>query len=327
MPTCRTAPRMPDESMNSYDVITVGGGPTGLACAIEAKRQGLTSLVLEKGCVVNSLYHYPVNMVFFTTPELLEIGEIPLVTQREKATRLEALKYYRLVAQHYGLEIHQYEEVQEICGADGNFEVQTRTRQGVAGRYRTKKMILATGYYDMPNLLGIPGEDLPKVSHYYLEAHPYYNSDVAVIGGRNSAAETALDLYRHGARVTLIHRSPGLSDKIKYWIRPDIENRIRKGEIQAFFNTRVTENSARLHPPGTFARHWGRGDRADAQERLRTGPHRLSSGCGISQTRRRGGGTAPNAPLLPLRYAREQRAGALSGRGNYCGDGKQRNFH
>ena len=227
--------------MTTYDVIVVGGGPTGLACAIEATRRGLTHLVLEKGCVVNSLYRYPVNMVFFTTPELLEIGELPLVCQREKPTRLEALKYYRLAAQHFELNIHQYERVEKIQGSDGAFEFSTRDRLGAARHYRSKKTILATGYYDLPNLMEIPGENLPKVSHYYSEAHPYYDSDVAVIGGKNSAAETALDLYRHGARVTLIHRQAVVSDRIKYWVRPDIGNRIRKGEIQAFFNTRVVE--------------------------------------------------------------------------------------
>ena len=228
-------------TMNSYDVIVVGGGPTGLACAIEAKRRGLTQLVIEKGCVVNSILHYPVNMIFFTTPELLEIGDIPLVSQREKPTRLEALKYYRLVAQHYQLEIRQYELVEEIQGEDGSFEVITRTGHGGVGRYKAKKLILATGYYDLPNMLGIPGEDLPKVSHYYTEAHPYFNCDVAVIGGANSAAETALDLYRNGARVTLIHRLPSLSHRIKYWVRPDIDNRIKRGEIPALFETEVLE--------------------------------------------------------------------------------------
>lgn len=227
--------------MSQYDVIIVGGGPTGLACAIEANRHGLNYLVIEKGCVVNSLYNYPVNMSFFTTSELLEIGDVPLVSQREKPTRLEALKYYRLVAGRYELAIHLYEEVVEIRGSDGNFEVRTRSRSEMPGLYSTRKVILATGYYDKPNLMGIPGEDLPKVSHYYREAHAYYNCDVAVIGGRNSAAEAALDLYRHGARVTLIHRSACMSDRIKYWVRPDLENRIQKGEIHALFDTRVVE--------------------------------------------------------------------------------------
>ena len=227
--------------MEHADIIVVGAGPTGLASAIEAKRHNLSCLVLEKGCVVNSLYHYPVNMVFFTTPELLEIGEIPMVSVREKPTRIEALKYYRLVMQHFGLHVRQYEEVCQVEGHDGAFVVHTKRRDGGAHRYQSKKLLLATGYYDRPNLLGVPGEDLPKVFHYYREAHPYTNCDVAVIGGRNSAAETALDLWRHGARVTLIHRSAKVSDRIKYWIKPDIENRIQNKEIQGLFNTRVLE--------------------------------------------------------------------------------------
>jgi len=227
--------------MDRYDVIVVGGGPTGLACAIEAKKAGLSHLVIEKGCVVNSLFHYPVNLLFFTTSERLEIGDIPLVSQREKATRLEALKYYRLVAQHFRLAIRQYEEVLDVEGENGNFRVETRNRNGVPGTYAAKKVILAIGYYDIPIRMGVPGEDLPKVSHYFQEAHPYYDCDVAVIGGRNSAAVAALDLFRHGARVTLIHRRAHLSDRIKYWIRPDIENRIKAGEIQALLETRVVE--------------------------------------------------------------------------------------
>jgi bacillithiol disulfide reductase len=212
-----------------------------LACAIEAKRHNLSCVVIEKGCLVNSLYHYPVNMVFFTTPELLEIGDIPMVSVREKPTRIEALKYYRLVAHHFGLQIHQYEAVSHVKGRDGQFAVETTRQDGAVGRYISRKLILATGYYDRPNQLGVPGENLPKVSHYYSEAHPYSDCDVAVVGGRNSAAEAALDLYRHGARVTLIHRSAKLSDHIKYWIRPDIENRIQNSEIHALFNTQVLE--------------------------------------------------------------------------------------
>jgi thioredoxin reductase (NADPH) len=227
--------------LEQTDIIVVGAGPTGLACAIEAKRHALSCLVLEKGCVVNSLYHYPVNMVFFTTPELLEIGDIPMVSVRDKPTRIEALKYYRLVMRHFALQVRQYEEVCQIEGHDGSFIVQTKRRDGGAHRYQAKKLIIATGYYDRPNLLGVPGEDLPKVFHYYREAHPFTNCDVAVIGGRNSAAETALDLWRHGARVTLIHRSAKLSDRIKYWIKPDIENRIQNNEISGLFETRVVE--------------------------------------------------------------------------------------
>jgi thioredoxin reductase (NADPH) len=227
--------------MDRYDVIVVGGGPTGLACAIEAKKAGLSHLVIEKGCVVNSLFHYPINLLFFTTSERMEIGEMPLVSHREKPTRNEALKYYRLVTQRYELAIHQYEEVLDVGGENGDFRVETRNRNGVPGGYAAKKLILATGYYDIPIRMGVPGEDLPKVSHYFQEAHPYYDCDVAVIGGRNSAAVAALDLFRHGARVTLIHRQAHLSDRIKYWLRPDIENRIKAGEIQGLFETRVIE--------------------------------------------------------------------------------------
>ena len=227
--------------MDRFDVIVVGGGPTGLACAIEAKKAGLSHLVIEKGCVVNSLFHYPANLLFFTTSERMEIGEMPLVSHREKPTRDEALKYYRLVTQRYELAVRQYEEALDVRGENGDFRVETRNRNGVPGSYAAKKVILATGYYDIPIRMDVPGEDLPKVSHYFQEAHPYYDCDVAVIGGRNSAAVAALDLFRHGARVTLIHRQAQLSDRIKYWLRPDIENRIKAGEIQGLFETRVIE--------------------------------------------------------------------------------------
>jgi len=226
---------------DQYDVVVIGGGPTGLACAIEAKRAGLSHLVIEKGCVVNSLYHYPIHLLFFTTSERMEIGDMPLVSHREKPTRMEAMKYYRLVAAQYELVIHQYEEALDVKGQNGNFRIETRRSSGAPVSYAANKVILATGYYDIPIRMGIPGEDLPKVAHYFREAHPYYDCDVAVIGGRNSAAVAALDLFRHGACVTLIHRRAQLSDRIKYWLRPDIENRIKAGEIQALFETRVTE--------------------------------------------------------------------------------------
>jgi len=228
-------------SRYDFDVAVVGAGPTGLACAIELKRRGLREVVFDKGCVVNSIYNYPTNMVFFTTPELLEIGDVPMTSLYEKPVRVEALKYYRRVAQHYQLEIHQYEQVERIDGEDMDFTVRTKTRIGEQKAYRVQKVVLATGFYDRPNLLGVPGEDLPKVTHYYKEPHPYYDMDVAVIGGKNSAAIAALELYWTGARVTLIHRREGLSDRIKYWIRPNIENRIKNGEIKAYFNSRVTE--------------------------------------------------------------------------------------
>ena len=225
--------------MNSFDAIVVGAGPTGLACGIELKRRGLNAVLIEKGCVTNSLYHYPTNMVFFTTPELLEIGDIPMTSLNEKPNRTEALKYYRRVADHYKLDIHQYERVDNLAGVDNAFEVRTTDRYGCHHTYAARKIILATGYYDIPNLLNVPGEDLPKVLHYYKEAHPYYNQDVAVIGAKNSAAIAALELFWTGARVTLIHRGGQISEKVKYWIRPNIENRIKSGEIKAYFHSQV----------------------------------------------------------------------------------------
>lgn len=225
-----------------FDVIVIGGGPTGLACAIETQRAGFSHLVIEKGCVVNSLFNYPTQLVFFTTPELLEIGDLPFVCEREKPNRQEALKYYRRVADAYKLRVNQYERVLHVTGADGDFRVETElVMTGERRSYRSKKIVIAIGYFDLPNLIGIPGEDLPKVSHYYKDAHPFYDRDVAIIGAANSAAITALDLYRHGARVTIIHRQAGLRPTIKYWILPDIENRIKNGEIKARFNTVVTE--------------------------------------------------------------------------------------
>jgi thioredoxin reductase (NADPH) len=228
-------------AITRFDVAIVGAGPSGLACAIEAQRAGLSHMVLEKGCLVNSLLHYPINMVFFTTPELLEIGDLPMVSAHEKPTRLEGLKYYRRVVENYGLNVHQYEIVDRVEGTDGDFTLATTTRVGHFPEYAARKVVIATGYYDHPNRLEIPGENLPKVSHYYTEAHPYYDQEVAVIGGKNSAIEAALDLYRNGARVTLIYRGPEMSGSIKYWIKPDIENRIQRGEITAYFSTRVTE--------------------------------------------------------------------------------------
>ncbi|HWQ54940.1 MAG TPA: YpdA family putative bacillithiol disulfide reductase [Bryobacteraceae bacterium] len=227
--------------MSSYDALVVGAGPTGLACAIELQQRGLRTLVIDKGCVTNSLYHYPTHMVFFTTPELLEIGNIPMTSLGEKPTRTEALKYYRRVADHYKLDIHQYERVQAISGVDNGFEVSTTDRLGCAHRYPARKIVLATGYYDVPNLLNVPGEELGKVLHYYKEPHPYYNHDVAVVGAKNSAAIAALELYWTGARVTLIHRGAGISKHVKYWIKPNIENRIANGEIRAYFRSTVQE--------------------------------------------------------------------------------------
>lgn len=224
------------KSPDLLDVFIVGAGPTGLAAAIEAERFDLGYVVVEKGCITNSIFHFPTQMVFFTTPELLEIGNMPLVCEREKANRNEALKYYRKVVQATSLNIHQYEEVHEISRGGGEFRIET-----AAGSYRARNVVLAIGYYDNPNMLGIPGEDLPHVSHYYTEAHSFFERDVVVIGGQNSAAEAALELYRAGARVTLLHRNKELGKSLKYWVGPDIKNRIARNEIAAHLDTEAVE--------------------------------------------------------------------------------------
>lgn len=227
--------------MEQFDVAVVGAGPTGLACGIEVKRRGLSPVLFDKGCVVNSIYNYPTNLVFFTTPELLEIGDIPMTSLNEKPNRIEALKYYRRVADHYALNIHQYERVLAIDGSDGKFIVRTETEKGDHFCYGARKIILATGYYDIPNRMNIPGEDLGKVIHYYREAHPFYNQDVVVVGAKNSASLAALELFWTGARVTLVHRGAGISKSVKYWIKPNIENRITNGEVKAYFHSCLKE--------------------------------------------------------------------------------------
>jgi len=226
------------------DVLVIGAGPTGLACAIEAQKIGLKAIVLDKGCLVNSVYNYPTNMTFFTTPELLEIGDIPFPCAGQKPTRQEALEYYRRVAEHYQLHVCQYQWVKTVTGKDWDFRVTATDRSGKIHDYRTKKVIVSTGYYDLPNNLGIEGEELEKVFHYYKEPYPYYDSDVVVIGGKNSAAEAALDLWRHGARVTLVYRGDQVSPSVKYWVRPDLENRIKNDEITAYFRSSVREIGA-----------------------------------------------------------------------------------
>jgi len=226
---------------NVLDVMVVGAGPTGLACAIEAVRENLDTLVVEKGCLVNSLFNYPPGMTFFTTRERLEIGDVPFSSINVKPTRAEALEYYRRVADLFHLPIHYQERVLAVTATNDQFEVQTSASDGRRNSRCSRKVIFATGYYDIPNLMGIPGEDLPKVSHYYGEAHAFFQRKVAVIGGANSAAIAALDLFRHGAEVALIHREPELSRHIKYWIRPDIENRIKEGSIRAFLGASLTE--------------------------------------------------------------------------------------
>ena len=226
------------------DVIVIGAGPTGLACAIEAQRAGFKVICIDKGCLVNSLFNYPANMIFFTTPELLEIGDIPFTTANPKPNRLEALEYYRKVCEHYKVDVRQYQRVETVMGSDNDFHITTSDVLGRLCDYRCRKLIVATGYYDRANLMHVPGEDLPKVSHYYREPHPYFDNDVLVIGGKNSAAISALDLWRHGARVTLVHRGAKMHSHVKYWILPDIENRIKNGEIAAYFRSAVKEITA-----------------------------------------------------------------------------------
>jgi bacillithiol disulfide reductase len=230
-----------NQEAEQFDVVVMGAGPTGLACGIDAKRAGFTVANIDKGCLVNSLYNYPSNMTFFTTPELLEIGDIPFCSPHQKPSRNEALEYYRKVAEHYQLDVRQYEPVLQIEGSDNDFTVHTTDLHDRPRSYRARKLIVATGYYDRPNLMDIPGEDLPKVLHYYREPHPFYGLDVLVVGGKNSAAIAALELWRHGARVTMVHRREGISNSVKYWIKPDIENRIKAGQVKAYFNSTVKE--------------------------------------------------------------------------------------
>jgi len=234
------------------DLLVIGAGPTGLACAIEAQKAGFRAICVDKGCVCNSLFHYPSHMTFFTTSELLEIGSIPFPTTNAKPTRNEALEYYRQVAAFYRLDVRQYLLVEKVTGADGSFTVHTRDRFERTGELRARKLAIATGYYDLPNLMSIPGEDLSKVHHYYDDPHPYYGTDVVVIGGKNSAAIAALELWRHGARVTLVHRGEQMHRHVKYWIKPDIENRIKAGEIRAYFQScvvRITPDAVVAETP------------------------------------------------------------------------------
>jgi thioredoxin reductase (NADPH) len=224
-----------------FDVLVIGAGPTGLACALEAKRIGLRVVQIDKGCVCNSIYHYPAHMTFFTTPELLEIGEVPFPSQNQKPNRNEALEYYRKVAERFALDIRQYRQVQSVEGADGDFRVHTTDSFGRQTTFHARKLIVSTGYYDLPNYLNVPGEELSKVMHYYDDPHPYFGMDVLVVGGKNSAAIAALDLWRHGVRVTLVHRGPEMHRHVKYWILPDFNNRVKNGEITAHFHSEVVQ--------------------------------------------------------------------------------------
>jgi thioredoxin reductase (NADPH) len=230
-----------------HDVIVIGAGPVGLACAIEANRENLSARVIEKGSLVNSIVGYPAQMEFFSTPELIEIGGYPFPVKGYKPTREEAVEYYRGVAQRESLDLALYERVLDVGGSRGDFSVATDK-----GSHRARHIVVSTGFFDQPNVLNVPGEHLAKVTHYYREPYPYVRQKVAIIGAKNSAAKAALDCYRHGADVSLIVRAPELSDKIKYWIRPDLENRIKDGSIHAFFNTtidQIRESSIVLRTP------------------------------------------------------------------------------
>jgi len=232
--------------MHTFDVVIIGAGPAGLATAIAATQNGLDHLIIEKGALVNSLLHYPTEMVFFTTPELMEIGGLPFTSPNDKPSRLEALRYYRRATDAYKLNIAFDERViaiqrEPVPGARGSFAVDSQSARGVRRSVHARRVVIATGAYDVANIVGIPGEDLPHVSHYYTQPHPFYRKRVVIVGGKNSAAEAALDLFRAGASVTIVHRRATLGDSIKYWVKPDIENRIKEGSIAARFDTHVRE--------------------------------------------------------------------------------------
>lgn len=224
------------ETGNSYDVIIIGAGPIGLACGIEAKKANLSYLIIEKGCLVNSLYHYPLNMTFFSTSERLEIGNVPFISHGPKPNRAESLEYYRRVCSHWDLNVRLYEKVDIIESKNGFHNIITSK-----ATYKAKAVILSLGFYDLPYLLNVPGEDLPKVKHYYDEPHPYYNQNIIVVGAANSAVDVALETYRKGAKVTMVIREPSILDTVKYWVKPDIENRIKESSIKAYFNSRLVE--------------------------------------------------------------------------------------
>lgn len=217
------------------DVLIIGAGPIGLACGIEAKKSNLSYQILEKGCLVNSLYNYPMNMTFFSTSEKLEIGGVPFISHNNKPTRAEALEYYRRVTTSWELNLNLYEGVKEVKKEE-HFEIISEKET-----YQAKNLIIATGFYDLPFLLKVPGEDLPKVKHYYDEPHPYFGQKVIVVGAANSAVDVALETYRKGAEVTMVVREPEINPRVKYWVRPDIENRIKESSIKAYFDSSITE--------------------------------------------------------------------------------------
>lgn len=221
---------------NVLDVIIIGGGPIGMACGIEAEKAGLSYVIIEKGCLVNSLYNYPKNMTFFSTSEKLEIGAVPFISHNNKPVRSEALEYYRRVATTWELKTRLYEKVEKVRKVEGDFHIQTDKLS-----YKSKNLVVSTGFYDLPYLLNVPGENLPKVKHYYDEPHPYFGQNIIVIGAANSAVDVALETYRKGANVTMVIRDEGIRDSVKYWVKPDIDNRIQEGSIKAYFNSEIAE--------------------------------------------------------------------------------------
>ena len=228
-----------------FDLAIVGAGPIGIETAILAKRAGLRYVVLEKGAIVNAIYRYPTYMTFFTTADRLEVGGHPLVTSTEKPTRKEALEYYRKVVHNEALNVRTFTSVTSLARQDGAFALSTRDEHGQAGEVQARVVALATGYFDNPKLLGVPGENLPNVSHYYTEAHPFYGRNVTIVGAGSSAADAALDLFRGGAKVTIVHRGDDFRHSLKYWVRPDLENRVKEGSITAHFRTVVEEITPR----------------------------------------------------------------------------------
>ncbi len=236
--------------MDTLDIIIIGAGPAGLATAIEAKKAGLRHLIIDKGGIVNGIQQYQRNMFFFSTPELLEIGGIPFIVPTMRPTSLDCLNYYRGVAGHFNLNCHFYERVLTVVQCGSDFSVRT----SIGAEYRARYLVAATGYYDTPNRLDVPGENLPHVTHYYRDPQPYYLQDVLIVGGKNSAVEAALDLWRHGARVTVVHRGDKLSAGVKYWILPDFENRVAQGSIALRLKTEAKE----FHPGCTIVETEGK---------------------------------------------------------------------
>ncbi len=215
-------------------ITIIGAGPIGLACGIACKQRTIPFRIIDKGCLVNSVFHYPTNMTFFSTSDRLEIGGVPFISHGVKPTRREALEYYRRVAESFDMPLHLYEEVRDISGEDGNFVISTDK-----DTYQSDKVVIASGFYDHPHRMNVPGEDLPKVKHYYDEPHPYAMMKVLVVGAGNSAVDVALESYRCGSDVTMVVREPAINENVKYWVKPDIENRIREGAVKAWFNSEV----------------------------------------------------------------------------------------